>query len=97
MASFQDIADTIKGKVKSAKHFKIGKSGQNANDRFEQEHKETYNYIEVLAQHPQSKVIDELEIYLINIFKNYPNNDNKQLGGGEMTKSERYIIYLVWS
>ncbi len=97
MATFQQVADNIKAKIASAKSFKIGKTGQSVKERFDQEHFKTYKYYACMGTSSDAKVIDELELYLIKQFIGYKNNDNDQHGGGEMTKSSLYSIYICWN
>ena len=97
MATFQEVADSIKTKIASAKNFKIGKTGQSVKERFDQEHCKNYNHYASMGTSTDAKVIDELELFLIKEFIGYKNNDNDQHGGGEMTKSSTYSIYLCWN
>lgn len=95
--TFAQVADDVKTKITTAKNFKIGKTGQTVKERFDQEHCKIYKFHECLGTSTDAKVIDELELYLIKQFMSYPNNDNEQHGGGEMTKSLNYSIYICWN
>ena len=97
MVSFQEIATQLAPKAKSYKNFKIGKSGQTAKERFDQEHCKTYASYGELGFSDTASTIDQCEQFLIDYFKSYPNNDNKQGSAGEMTNSNRYIVYIVWN
>ena len=41
--------------------------------------------------------VDSCEKYLIEHFFEFPNCDNDQIGGGEMTESEWYFVYIVYN
>lgn len=95
--SIQDCINSIQSKISNSKGFKIGKTGQTSTDRFNQEYKNKYSRIFTICQSTSSKPIDEYEIALIKHFKNYPNNENDQNGGGSMSTSSgnTYIVYVV--
>ena len=98
MATFQEIANDIATKVKNVQNFKIGKTGQEPQERHTQEHAAIYKHFDVMATSSDKKAIDDLEIYLIKQFRvSHKNCKNEQDGGGEMTTSNSYAIYLVWN
>lgn len=97
MATFQEIASKLEAKIKTVKNFKIGKSGQPIIDRYNQEYKDKFKYYEEVCFSTDKTTIDNLEKFLIEKLQNYIHNKNEQVGGGEMTTSSRYIIYLVYN
>lgn len=97
MATIQEVIEQLKPKVKGFRHFKIGKTGQSVKERFDSEHSQIYTHIEELVYSTNASIIDAFEIGIIKHFKTYSNNDNIQDGGGEMTPSKRYIVYIVWN
>jgi hypothetical protein len=97
MATFKELADKLEPRLKLMTNFKIGKTGQSLKERYEQGYSEEYSYSEVIGSSTLSETIDEFEIYLINRFANLKNCDNEQVGGGEMTNSDKYIVYLMYN
>jgi hypothetical protein len=97
MATFKELADKLEPRLKAMTNFKIGKTGQTLQERYEQEYSEEYSYSEIIGSSTSSKTIDDFEIFLINQFADLKNCDNEQLGGGEMTKSDKYIVYLMYN
>lgn len=97
MATFQEIADKIETKIKNVESFKIGKTGQSIVDRYNQEYKDKYKNYEEICYSTEKKVVDDLEKFLIEKLQKYLHNKNEQIGGGEMTTSSRYIIYLMYN
>lgn len=94
----QECITAVQETAKASKRFKIGKTGLTAAERRNQtDYVNTYSRITAICQSPSSKTIDDYEIAIIKHFKNYPNNDNEQDGGGEMTESKMYIVYMAWS
>ena len=92
----QECINSIGAKAKVCKGFKIGKTGQTKDERFNQEYSKSYVSIDEVCYSDTESTIDRYETEIIKFFKDYPNNDNKQDGGGEMTNSNRYIVYVVW-
>ena len=99
MATVKELTDKLTPVVKGYKSFKIGKTGQTLKERFDQEHSKNYKHSAEVCYSSMAGDIDRYEEQIIACFKNYPNNDNDQKGGGEMTKSNsgRYIVYIVWN
>jgi hypothetical protein len=97
MATFEQIASSLKSSISGYSNFKIGKTGQTLEDRFGTDYKEDYAYMKQLGYSDSSSTIDNLEEYLIKEFMNYSNCDNEQVGGGEMASSKKYIVYLVYN
>ncbi len=93
----EEVKAKIDKKIQLVSKFKIGKSGQSADERFRQNYEDEFRFIDEICFHENESSIDELEEYLIAHFKNDSRCQNEQVGGGEMTKSNKYIIYLVWS
>ncbi len=90
----------IKNIIANYSRFKIGKTGQNLNDRFKSEYKNDYDEIIEVFKSSNKNEVDSLEVYLINYIKNmkeYSSKcDNERLGSGEMgTKSKAYYVYVV--
>lgn len=92
----QECVTVINEYAKNSTRFKIGKTGQTTTERFNQEYAGKYARITAICQSTNSKVIDHFESEIIKHFKNYPNNDNDQKGGGSMATSNLYIVYIVW-
>lgn len=97
MTSFTQIETQLRIRLPFMKGFKIGKTGQSIKERYEQEYKDSYANIEELGFADNPSVIDGLEEYLIKAFQHLPNCANEQVGGGEMTKSDKYLVYLVYN
>jgi len=97
MATFIELADKLEPRLKLMTSFKIGKTGQTLKDRYDQGYSDKYKFSEVIGSSALSKTIDSFEIYLINRFGGLSNCDNDQAGGGEMTNSEKYIVYIMFN
>lgn len=97
MAKFEEIGDGYEEKLKSVSSFKIGKTGQTLKERYDEEYSDTYEKYKVVGYSADKKTIDNFEKYMIERFMNFPNCDNEQIGGGEMTTSDKYIVYLVYN
>lgn len=97
MATFTEIKNQVDEKIKNVKSFKIGKTGQTVQDRFDEKYKNEFNYIEELGWSETMSTIDEAEEYLISEFINNKKCKNEQIGSGKMTESKRYVIYMVWN
>lgn len=97
MATFQDLAATIREKIPSMTKFKIGKTGQELDERYRQEHEVNYKNIVSLGNSTSKEVINNCEEYLTKEFINNSKCDNKQIGGGDMGSSSIYIIHLAWN
>ena len=97
MATFKELGDSFELELKKIEHFKIGKTGQTVEDRYSQEYADDYDYCKIIGSAKEASVIDNFEKYMIERFKGKPNCDNEQIGGGEMTKSDKYIVYLMYN
>jgi len=97
MASFKELADELEPKVKLMSNFKIGKTGQSMKDRYDQLYSDKYSSYAVVGSSTTAETIDKFEKYLIDLFKDYKNCDNEQVGGGDMEKSDKYIVYVVYN
>lgn len=95
MATFKELGDKYEPKLKTLKNFKIGKTGQTVKERYDDEYSETYSNYEVIGSSDNKKTIDDFEKYMIERFISLDNCDNEQIGGGEMTNSDKYIVYLM--
>jgi hypothetical protein len=93
-----DVITKIKDLVKDSSKYKIGKTGQELEDRFDTDYKEEFDSINYICHHDtDEELIDKWEKDLIAHFtstdKRCVNDAN---GGGEMTGvSGRYRIYIV--
>ena len=94
---FKELADKLEPKLKIISNFKIGKTGQSIEERYNQEYSDKYDYYEVVSYSPNTETIGKFEEYLIDRFQNFTNCDNVQVGGGEMTVSDEYIVYIVYN
>jgi len=97
MATFEELADKLEPKLKVISNFKIGKTGQTIEDRYNQEYSDVYDFYEEVGYSTTAENIDNFEKYLIDRFQSFPNCDNEEVGGGEMTDSDRYIVYLMYN
>lgn len=82
-------------------HFKIGKAGETAEERFQQEdYRNTYDGIYEVYASTSKILVDRMEAALINYFINDPKCDNKKDGDQSindvMKDSQRYIVYVVY-
>jgi hypothetical protein len=79
--------------------FKIGKTGQELEDRFGIEYQEDYDKIHSVCRSEDKALVDRWEKDLIAHFQNDPiyagKCDNDAVGGGEMADSNVYRIYVV--
>ncbi|SHJ03352.1 hypothetical protein [Flavobacterium terrae] len=97
MATFEELGNKLEEFIKSISNFKIGKTGQSIEDRFNDKYYDDYAEYYVVGSAKESKVIDNFEKYLIDRFMNHENCDNEQIGGGEMTESDNYIVYVMYN
>ena len=97
MATCEKLANELEPKFKNYSNFKIGKTGQTIEDRYNQEYWDDYSFYEVIGNSTEAEDVDLCEKYLIERFLEFPNCDNDHIGGGEMTESERYIVYVVYN
>jgi len=97
MASFKELADKLEPRLKLMSNFKIGKTGQNIKDRYDQLYSDKYSNYMVVGTSPEAETVDAFEKYLIDLFKDTKNCDNEQVGGGDMEKSDKYIVYVVYN
>lgn len=88
--------ELIDSHISEYNRFKIGKTGQRLIDRFQQQYQsEGYLKIIEIGSSDSSREVDQIEEKLISHFNNHPKCDNEQIGGGEMTRTSRYYIYIV--
>ena len=97
MATFEELGDKYASKLESLSNFKIGKTGQTIEERYNEEYADTYSYYETIGSSENKTTIDNFEKYMIERFMNLPTCDNEQDGGGEMTDSNKYIVYLMYN
>lgn len=69
--------------------FYIGKTSDYSR-RYEEHADEGYKYLFPIAE-GNAKVICEVEKLLLEIFKNYPQNDNRRIGGGDQNADKLYL------
>lgn len=82
-------------------HFKIGKAGESAEERFLQEdYRNTYDGICEVYASTSKTLVDKMEAALIDHFINDPKCDNHKDGdqsiNDHMKESRRYIVYVVY-
>ena len=58
---------------------------------------DTYAKYDTIGHSSKSEVIDNFEKYMIERFMGLDNCDNEQIGGGEMTESDKYIVYVMFN
>jgi hypothetical protein len=94
--SIIDITDKIEVISALCSNFKIGKTGQEKEERASQQI--DYEYFDVLETSQNQERIESLESFMINRFGNNPKCDN-EIGGsaGKMKKSDVYILYIVFN
>ena len=97
MATYEELGDELEPQLKALSNFKIGKTGQIIGNRFDQEYSKEYYFSMVGGRSSEKEVIDSLEMYLIERFHELPNCDNEQVGGGDMTESDTYIVYIIYN
>ena len=97
MERFEELAIELEPQLKAMSNFKIGKTGQTIENRFDQEYSKDYNFCKVVGHSSEKETIDSVEMYLIERFHSLPNCDNEQIGGGEMAESDRYLVYVVYN
>ena len=97
MATFEELGDKLEKQIVNFANFKIGKTGQTIEERYEQEYKNDYDHYMVFGTSKDKRTIDEFEKYLISRFDKYENCDNKQEGGGDMIDSDEYLVYVVYN
>lgn len=95
METFKEIGDRLEMELQMLTRFKIGKTGQSIEDRFNEEYADVYNDHKVIGTSADKETINEFEEYMINRFMELPNCDNQQVGGGEMRDSNSYLVYIV--
>ena len=96
MATFDELGDKYESQLKKLSNFKIGKTGQTVEERYNEEYSDTYDYYEIIGSPDNETTINNFEKYMIERFKDLSNCDNDQIGGGEMIKSNKYIVYLMF-
>ncbi len=87
----------MENKLNSISNFKIGKTGQTIKERYDEEYSDTYDKYEIIGSSEDKSTIDRFAEYMIERFMDLDNCDNEQIGGGEMTDSNKYLVYLVYN
>lgn len=99
MAEFEELAAKLESQLPKFFNFKIGKTGRHIQDRYDQEYEysDIYDSHQVVGSSENAETINSFEKYLVKRFQSLQNCDNDQEGGGEMTKSDKCIVYLVYN
>lgn len=83
----------------NSQFFKIGKTGQTPEERFEN-YKSDYDEIKPLFSSSVSSVIDDAESELIDNYIDHPkcknNKDGDSSENDPMKESGEYCVYIVW-
>ena len=96
MPALHELESMIRSRARRSSKFKIGKTGQHHLDRLTQH--STYKYIEVITWSKYKEDIEYYEDRMIERFIDYKNNKNKNEGSaGDMGRSDKYILYVVYS
>lgn len=82
--------------------FKIGKTGEELETRFNQDdYRDKYAHIKGLTSSKDSRFIDEMEVYLIEKAKMFPNCQNikeaSSLHDSMVENADVYYVYIVWN
>lgn len=92
----KDIEKRIRAIALKSSKFKIGKTGMNGTERLSAY--KSYRRIEEICWSKTPEKINNLESKMINKFINWKTNKNKKGGSaGEMSKSDKYILYVVYT
>lgn len=89
-------ADSI---IKNSGTFKIGKTGQLLESRFNSEYRTHFDNIKKLYSSKNEQLINELESTLNSHYFRHPKNSNlKEGSAGDMTDSNNnYLLYIVFT
>lgn len=82
--------------------FKIGKTGEKLETRLSQDdYCDKYAYIKGVASSKDSRLIDKMEVYLIEKAKMFPNCQNikeaSSLHDTMVENADVYYVYIVWN
>lgn len=82
--------------------FKIGKTGEDLNTRFNQEdYRDKYAHIKSVFSSKNSEFVDETEVSLIRKAKMFANCQNKKetssLHDSMAENADMYHVYIVWN
>lgn len=85
---------SIVGIKENVSNFKIGKTRQNLDERFNSGYSDEYDEIKTIFKSDDTDLIDWLEKTLIDFYKKaYPIKcDNDQIGGGSDGATQIYIV-----
>ncbi|WP_299887699.1 hypothetical protein [uncultured Lacinutrix sp.] len=97
MATFEELASKIENEIRSFSSFKIGKTGRNIVDRYNDVYANTYNNYKVVAYSKNLNTIEDFEMYLIQRFNTLIGCKNKYIEDIETTDTEYYILYLMFN
>lgn len=97
MGNKKRIGDDLEKQIIEFENFKIGKTGQTLDERYRQEYESDYEGKQELFSSSSKEEVDNMEEYLIERFIHEEKCDNEQVGGGDMTNSSRYLVYLVFN
>ena len=97
MATQKELGDKFELFIEKYSNFKIGKTGQTSQERYDQEYSKIYSKIVEVGNSDEKETIDDFEKYMIERFGDLSNCDNQQVGGGDMTDSKVYLVYIVYN
>lgn len=87
--------------IKNCKSFKIGKTGQDLNERFHGGYADMYKGIKQIISSSDPEKVSDIEAYLINSYKNDNRCDNEKDGSSSIYDdmkegAQKYYVYIVW-
>lgn len=97
MIPFQLIADKFEPKLLGYTNFKIGKTEQPIEERYNQVYSQLYSAYAIVGSADNRQAINHFESYMIKRFVNFPNCDNTQIDSSKMRSSKHYIVYVVYN
>ena len=83
---------SIVGIKENVSNFKIGKTRQNLDERFNSGYSDEYDEIKQIFESDDTNLIDWLEEELIRNYINKSKCDNDQIGGGPSGATKIYIV-----
>jgi hypothetical protein len=85
--------------IKNCKSFKIGKTGQTLENRFNLKYKTDFENVKQLYYSRNEQLINQLESTLNSYFISHPKNSNlKEGSAGDMTDTnDKYLLYIVFT
>jgi len=97
----QNASQKVSAIIAKCSHFKIGKTGENLEDRRNQpDYAEVYPNIEEVYSNTSKVRVSDMESYLIDRYQSNSKCDNIKDGNESnndpMTDSSKYYVYVVW-